>query len=281
MKPLRLALVGENTGYSRSPQVFAAMLRQAGVEGGCEVHSVPVDQLGRHVQRLTQEGYAGFGVTIPHKQRIIEYLDSVEESARVIGAVNSVGIHDGSMLGYNTDCDGFTYSLRRSGFDGCKRALILGCGGAARAVAFALSHDFGVSRFVVLGRSPDRLATFKHYLHQLTQPIEVMTIANPLELCDQSPGCDLVVNCTPVGGPNYCGESALPEGFVWTSVRLYFDLNYNHGSGMSGRVQRLGVPVIDGSVMLTAQAIRSLELWTGLKVDFEPVFEEVFSPITG
>jgi shikimate dehydrogenase len=281
MMPLRLALVGENIGYSRSPQVFAAMLRQAGVEGECEVHSVPVDQLGRHVQRLAQERYAGFGVTIPHKQRIIEYLDSVDESARVIGAVNSVGIREGSMKGYNTDCDGFTYSLRRSGFAGCERALILGCGGAARAVAFALSHDFGVSRFVVLGRRPDRLVVFKHYLHQFQQPIEIITIISPSELCGQSLNCDLVVNCTPVGGPNYCGESTVPEGFDWTSVRLYFDLNYNHGSGMFDRVRQLGVPVIDGSVMLTAQAIRSLELWTGIKVDFEPVFAEVFSHITG
>jgi len=276
MKPLRLALVGENIGYSRSPEIFAAMFRTLGVDARFDTHSVSGLQLGECIGMLRKDGCPGFAVTIPHKQTILKLVDVLDSSAQMVGAVNSVAVRNDQMTGYNTDCDGFSYSLRRNGFTACRKALILGSGGAARAAVYALNRDFGVTQFVVIGRSPGSLLSLADQFNSPEQSLEI-TIGDDLadpHVADL--GCDLMVNCTPVGGPNHVHETIIPGEYAWTKVALYYDLNYNAENRMLDEARSSGVAAMDGSAMLVAQAVRSLELWTGLTVNFETVYDMVF-----
>ena len=276
MKPLRFGLVGENIGYTKSPEIFAVMLAQLKLNGSFDAHSVSAQQLGACVRQMVESGFSGFAVTIPHKDNIGEYLDSVDESATAVGAVNSVGIRNGSLTGYNTDRYGFTFSLRRRDFSGCKQALILGTGGAARAVMAALRYDFGVTRFVMCGRWSGDAGRPTIETRRLRDLLQADVSAISFDECVRDPGCDLVVNCTPLGGPNHIDERAVPDGFGWGPAENYYDLNYNADNLMLIEAARHGVATMDGSAMLVAQAVRSLELWTGHKADFEPVYREVF-----
>ena len=276
MKPLRFGLVGENVGYSLSPDIFLAMLAQLQLEGGFDVHSVTKQQLGVCVRHLVESDCAGFSVTIPHKEQIGQFLDATDESASSAGAINSVSIRDGSLTGHNTDRDGFTYSLRRNGFTGCDRALIIGKGGAARAVMAGLRHDFGVTKFVVCGRSNGDAVDQADRLQVLREHLQAEIEAVPPEECVGDMRAELIVNCTPLGGPNHTDKSAVPEGLNWKSVVLYYDLNYNVGNCMVAEAGRQGVVSMDGSAMLVAQAVKSFELWTGHRADFETVYKKVF-----
>ncbi len=276
MKPLRFGLVGENVGYSLSPDIFLAMLAQLELKGCFDVHSVARQQLGPCVRQLVETGCSGFSVTIPHKEQIGQFLDATDDSAKAAGAINSVSIRNGSLTGHNTDREGFTYSLRRQGFTGCKRALILGRGGAARAVMAGLRHDFDVTKFVVCGRTNGDEADQADRLQALREHLQADIKAVPLEECAGDMSAELIVNCTPLGGPNHADKSAVPERLDWQSVSLYYDLNYNVGNRMVAEAQRHGVVATDGSTMLVAQAVRSFELWTGHRADFEMVYKKVF-----
>jgi len=276
MKPLHFALAGEDIGYSRSPHIFEAMFELLGREGRFDLCSVDREQLESCVANMAGSGVTGFSVTIPYKQAIIRYLNTVDESARVVDAVNSVAIRDNRLHGYNTDCFGASFALKKAGFTGCGRTLIFGTGGAARAVVYALHRDFDVRRFLVSGRSVAQSNNFKKHFQQHIQDtdIETVSITKTSEMRD--PGCGLVVNCTPLGGPHYADQNPLPDAFPWRADGLYFDLNYNENNAGVEQARGRGVKAIDGSTMLVAQAVESLRLWTGLEVAFEAVYKQVF-----
>jgi len=275
-KPLHFALVGENMHYSQSPRIFEAIFKHTNQAGRFDLHSVSRAQLGECVNRLVSEGAGGFSVTIPHKQAVIEHLDEVDPIAESLMAVNSVAIRDGRLFGYNTDCYGVTYALKRVSVSlGDGPALIYGSGGAARAVIHALCHDFGIRQFTVCNRSNAGLRAFKQDMNQAMASIEITTIVDNDSRNDIGASPTIVVNCTPLGGANHPDAAPFKLGHDWSGVQCYFDLNYNDDNRAISLMREQSVPVIDGSVMLIAQALKSFELWTGCRVDFEPIYQEV------
>lgn len=276
MKPLHFALIGEEIGYSRSPEIFAAIAGQLGREIKFDLHSVSSGQLRECLGQMIREGVIGFGVTIPHKQALISCLESVDDSARAIGALNSVTVAEGILRGYNTDYYGFSFALNRLGFKGCDQAMILGSGGSARAIIYSLAQDFGVRRFEVFGRDRDKLIDLKRHFSQYVQAIDITTVAGLFRNVEDAQRT-LLVNCTPLGGPRFADTSPLPTGFRWRSVELYFDLNYNADNSALASARQAGIRAADGSAMLVAQGAKSFELWTGMKVEFDPIYRQVFS----
>ena len=277
-KSPHFALVGENIHYSQSPRIFETIFEHTNQAGQFDLHSVNRAQLGECVNGLVSEDVGGFSVTIPHKQAVIEYLDELYPVAKSLMAVNSVAIRNGRLFGYNTDSYGVTYAFKRASIllnDG--QVLIYGSGGAARAVIHALYHDFGIKQFTVCNRSNNSLRTFKQEISQAMAPIEITTVIDTDDqdiITGASP--TIVINCTPLGGANYPDTAPFKLEHNWSGVRCYFDLNYNENNRAINLMREQSVPVIDGSVMLVAQALRSFELWTGDSVDFEPVYKDVF-----
>lgn len=152
---IRAAVIGFPIAQSLSPLIHQYWFRQHGVEGFYEAIEIHPDHLSARIQELTKNGYAGFNVTVPHKQAIMALCDTLDDTAKQIGAVNTVVIRDGKREGRNTDAFGFIENIRKEapGFDFTKGpALVIGAGGAARAVVYGLLQQ-GVPEIRIVNRT--------------------------------------------------------------------------------------------------------------------------------
>ena len=222
--------------------------------------------------RLHGEGYLGTNVTVPHKQSVLPLLDEVHPLARRIGAVNTVVKREGRLIGYNTDADGFLRSLREDGgFEPAgKRAIVLGAGGAARAVAFALL-DAGVQRLWLVNRGLERAVALAQ---DLADPRVEAARWHTRSFEQLIPRADLLVNCTIVGmahGPAE-GKSPLEERLL-DSHLLVYDLVYiPEETPLLAGARRAGARTIGGLPMLIYQGAAAFELWFDRKAPLDVMF---------
>lgn len=270
-------VVGHRISYSRSPELFQAIADIKNFTCRFVLHDIDPENFNTSFPDVLKSGIDGFSVTIPHKTRIISHISDVDSTAEMLGAVNSVGVRQGVAHGFNTDGHGFAVPLGeyRSMLQG-STAIVVGAGGAAKAVVHCLTNDLGVKTIIVLGRNKSRIDTFADFMRRCCNDADLRTL--PLTECDRIHDEDysIVVNCTPLGGWNHPDESPFPDGFVWRTGRLYYDLSYNDDNRLVRQTTERGMTAFDGSAMLIGQAIRSFYLWTGQTVDFAPVFESVF-----
>src|SRR3989338_322244 len=155
---MKLGIVGHQVSHSLSPVIQQAALRKAGIPGTYRIFPVPPRGLRAFVREARRQGLAGFSVTIPHKEAILPLLDRLSPEARLIGAVNTVVLRRRGSAGYNPDAAGYLRSLREARFrPKGKQALILGAGGAARAVLAALAPA-GIGSIAAFNRNPQRRA---------------------------------------------------------------------------------------------------------------------------
>lgn len=277
-KALRCGLIGHNVSYSKSSDLFTAMFDMLDLQGSFATLNVVPSDLERAVRQAVADKFDGLCVTIPHKRAIMPLLDELHPAAEAMGAVNSLAIlEDGRLQGHNTDCYGFSLPLQEhAGRLKHGRALIIGCGGGARAVVYGLYTDYELHDMVVLGRTKIRMkqlrTSLSSSLHRLD--IQPCTISDASSLASER--FDIIVNCTPLGGWNYPRTQPLPASMSYTQTRLYYDLNYNPDNVAVASAREAAVTAIDGSLMLAGQAVRSMEIWSGHTVSVEELSERVF-----
>lgn len=268
----RAGVIGHPLGHSISPVIFKAAFDAAGIDATYDAWDTPEDQLEGRVQALRGDDFLGANVTIPHKQAVLPFLDGTSELAAQAGAVNTI-VHEGDRLvGHNTDVAGFSRALREDlGFDARgKRTMLLGSGGAARAVALALIQA-GASLIYVVGRRPRKIDAMVVALKPLTPSGTTITWAywgdgSYLRALREA---DLLVNCTPVGtgGSDTAGQSPVPGDLLRPELAV-FDLVYNPlETPLIAEAKRRGARGISGAPMLIYQAAESFRLWTGQDAD--------------
>jgi shikimate dehydrogenase len=199
------------------------------------------------IRALPQAGFRGVNVTIPHKEAALLLADTVTETARDVGAANTLTFEDGRIHAENTDVSGFLTALRTSAYD--KTALVLGAGGSARAIVYALKQA-GAREIRVWNRTPDRAEA-------LADEFKVTTGEAP---------ADIVINCTSVGlhDPEETFKALPLAADEMSAGRLVVDLVYRHGGTLLLNVAKAnGAEVVDGLEILVAQGAASLERWTG------------------
>ncbi len=274
---MKFGLIGKNVSYSKSPDVFKAIFKVDRRDGSFEIFHAENDELHSKLNELVAIGLTAFSVTIPHKKAILEVLDEVDTVARTLDAVNSVVVDGKKLRGFNTDMYGFSLPLRKYA-ERLKHgtALILGCGGSARAVAYSLYADYEIKEIVVVGRSQDKLDCFEQALKKHLTSLKIRTIVKDQFRHQRNNRYAITVNCTPAGGWNKPNETPLPSRFNWEHTALYYDLNYNPDNILIQNAMNAKLIVIDGSQMLTGQAIQSYFIWTGRTVPFEPVYSDAF-----
>jgi shikimate dehydrogenase len=277
-KRLKFGLVGYNVLYSRSPEIFQTIFDMTGTVGDFELYDLPYAEFDRRFDELANSGVDALSVTTPYKMEVARRMDRLDEIAGVIGAVNSLYIRRGRLTGYNTDCHGFASALRPFASRLPQaQALVLGCGGAARAVVYSLVHDFNIGFVMVTGRNVTKLQEFQRVMTAcLGKSVLTAATYSELESIRDTADFELIVNCTPVGGGNMKGASPLPDAFLWPSGKIYYDLNYDDQIPAIAQANDAGLSTIDGRKMLVAQAVKSFELWTGRRVPFEAVFDKIF-----
>ncbi len=202
----------------------------------------------------------GVNVTVPHKEKILRHLDSLSDLAATVGAVNTVINRNGHLHGDNTDVFGFVQSLRsrRLRLRG-KRVVVIGAGGAARAVLYGLGQ-LGVGEVLLANRTPSRA---NRLIEQLGNAAPTVRIAPLTELAhdDTFDGAALVVNATSLG---WGGEPFPPLAIAASAARcLFYDTAYGRRTEFLRIAQSGRRPHTDGGEMLIQQGARALTLWTG------------------
>ena len=247
-------VIGDPVSKSLSPYMHNPAFQANGVDA-VFMH-LEVKDLERFITEFIPGSglnFGGLSVTMPHKQAIISYLDTVDESAKGIGAVNTVKFEDGKLYGYNTDARGFIEPLKKAYGDlnGAKAAL-LGAGGAARACAYALKKEGAdVTVFV---RDVGKAAPFAgEFGVELLDLAELDTV-----------GFDIVINATPVGMRAGEEDRSLLDSERLKGVKLVFDLITKPAeTSLIREAKKAGIPTIGGVEMLIAQGIKQFEIWTG------------------
>jgi shikimate dehydrogenase len=244
---VRYGLVGRNISYSFSRGYFIKKFETLGLQDHL-YENFDLPEIGGFAPLIeSYNNISGLNVTIPYKEAIIPYLDDLDANARKIGAVNTIKIEGNSLKGYNTDVYGFRNALEPLLKKHHRRSLILGTGGASKAVAFVFD-ELGIA-YQRVSRTP--------VAHQLDYAslTESIIKENPI-----------LVNCTPLGTyPNILDKPPIPYEFIGPE-HLLFDLIYNpEKTAFLKEGESHGAAISNGLRMLELQAEKAWEIWTGKK----------------
>jgi 3-dehydroquinate dehydratase/shikimate dehydrogenase len=253
-------VIGDPVSASLSPYMHNAAFADVGLNA--VFMPLKVKDLDAFIRRMVMSAtrelelnFAGFSVTMPHKQAIMPHLTDIDAVAAKIGAVNTVKINGERLIGYNTDAPGFIASLKGH-FPDLKgaRVAVLGAGGAARAVVYALQAEG--ADVTIFARDPEKAGAFASEFN--------VGIADLATINDQRSTIDVLVNATPFGmrGPN--AEKTPLTSDELAGVRFVYDLVTRRDETPLIREARLaGIPAIGGVEMLIVQGLRQFEIWTG------------------
>ncbi len=261
----RFAVFGHPINHSFSPIMHEASFRAIGFEGVYERRDVPPNQLKAALQQAEVEGFLGVNLTIPHKQLAVPMMDELTPEAARLGAVNTVLFRDGRWLGHNTDGLGFLLAVKaKLGFEPQgKRAAVIGCGGAGRAIALSLAGA-GIADMVLLDVDAGRAQALAETLHR--------DYAVAAQAADHAALCraDLVVQCSP-SGLAVCPEPAAVAADFRPGQVLY-DIVIPPGQPQTPTMREAalaGVRSANGIRMLVEQGALSFRFWTGLEANRE------------
>jgi shikimate dehydrogenase len=263
---LRAGVIGWPVAHSRSPALHGFWLRRYRIDGSYERFAVPPPELGRFVRGLPAGGYRGANVTLPHKEEALALMDRLEPSARRVGAVNTIVVAgDGALVGSNTDGFGFVESLREGAPEftlDAGPAVVLGAGGAARAIVAALV-DGGAPELRLVNRSRERAEALAE---AIGGPIRIFSWAERAQALD---GAALLVNTTSLGmqgqSPLELDLARLPPEAVVNDI-VYTPLE----TALLAAARRRGNRVVDGLGMLLHQARPGFAAWFGVEPEVTP-----------
>ena len=260
-----VGLIGHKLKYSISPQFQQAAFDYLRLDIRYDVWETSKDDLPQVMEGLRDASKLGANITIPHKEAVLPLLDKMDNDARRIRAVNTVVNREGKLIGYNTDASGFIRALRDDGAFSPrnKRVVLLGAGGAARAVGFALV-DAGVKSLIILNRGMERGRALAWDLKISDTEVIALSWKDGRTLIALGE-CDLLVNCTSVGMKDSSAEGKSPLGMGLIPKRaLVYDVVYNPmETPLLSAAKKVGARTLGGLPMLVYQGAASFELWTG------------------
>ncbi|HNP30574.1 MAG TPA: shikimate dehydrogenase [Nitrospirales bacterium] len=256
-------LLGNPVDHSLSPAIHNAAFRQLGLN--FVYLAFPVQDLEGAVRGLRALGHIrGLSITIPHKVAILPLLDSVEITAKHIGSVNTIVKDRGLLVGSNTDASGALQALQQGGVERSgQRVVILGSGGAARAIAFGLCVEGKIAHLTLLGVDDQERTTLATDLKAKTSiPLHDAPLS-PETLQAAMAHAQLLIHCTPIGMHPKIEESCVPKHLLHRELTV-MDIVYNPlHTRLLQDAQAAGCHTIQGIDMFLHQAIGQFELWTG------------------
>lgn len=278
---IRLGLIGFPIEHSMSPVLHSAALQACGLQGTYSLFPIKREDtrgLNTLLKQVRTGELNGLNITIPHKQNIIQFLDEITPLARTVGAVNTIYLREGKLIGDNSDASGFLTDLNNFlqvskpiwwKIDGeiDKSALILGAGGSARAVAYALvSAGWNIT---VAARRIEQVNELANS-HLNVSPYDQIHISPLLSTIH------LIVNTIPLGMVPKIDASPWIEGLVFPKSAVLYDLIYNPSETLLVQQARAaGLQASTGMGMLVEQAALAFELWTGLDIPRSLMFDAI------
>lgn len=269
---LRFGILGHPVAHSLSPAMHAASFRALGLDASYTAFDVPPGGLAESIRLRQSEGYTGLNVTVPWKEEAARLMTRLDGFARDIGAINTIRFDaDGATVGFNTDAIGFLEDLKATlGLTPAgKTVLLVGCGGAGRALAGACLRE-GCRRLMLANRTPARAVALAEALaaHAAPGSPRIEAIApDPESWLAAARSADLVLHCTTAGLRRDDAPPLLPASAFHPGQSLY-DIVYTQPETPIMRAARAGgASAANGLGMLLRQGAASFKIWTGLDAD--------------
>lgn len=267
-----IGLLGHPVAHSKSPIMHNSMFQALKLNYAYLAFDVEPKQLEEAVTAVKALHIRGLNVTIPHKVEIMPFLDEISEEARIIGAVNTVVNENGKLLGYNTDGEGYVRSLLEETGTTLigKKVLVLGAGGAARAINYSLSKQ-PIRQLVIVNRDKEKADQMKN---ELKKQVEV-GVAGYEELEEEIRKTDVIINTTSIGMFPHSHQSLIEK--EWIEPRhLVSDIIYNPlATQLLQDAKEQGAVVHSGLGMFVYQGVLAFEKWTGITPDPNVMRESV------
>ena len=255
------AIIGDPVEHSLSPVMHNAAFKELGLNLVYVAFTVTTKELKTAILGARSLGLRGLNVTMPHKNAVMNYLDEVDATAKAIGAVNTILNNQGKLIGYNTDGNGAMIALKENGvYPEKKKMLLLGSGGAAKAIAYQAVQD--VDELVILNRSPEKAKELAEMLQKnFGKKVKSGTLSSAV-LEEELKTTDILVNATSVGMHPDVNRSPVPSNLLKRDLCV-MDIIYNPLETrlvMDAKV--VGAKVVSGVEMLIYQGAVAFEVWT-------------------
>jgi len=255
------AVIGDPVEHSLSPAMHNAAFQKLGLNIVYVAFKVTKNELKYAISGARSLGFLGLNVTMPHKNAVISYLDEVDSTAEAIGAVNTIRNNQGKLAGYNTDGKGAMIALQESGVDPEeKKMLLLGAGGAAKAIAFQAVQE--VEELVILNRTPEKAEQLAELLFKKFGSKVKGGALSVNVLKKEMKTADILVNATSVGMHPDVNMSPVPSDLLRRDLCV-MDIVYNPlETKLVKDAKAVGAKVVLGLDMLLYQGAVSFEIWT-------------------
>jgi shikimate dehydrogenase len=273
-------LIGDPVEHSCSPLMHNAAFQYLRINSVYLALQVRTDGLSEAINGIKSMSIPGMNVTIPHKVAIMKYLDEIDPNAKKIGAVNTVINKDGRLIGYNTDGKGALAALKNEKVDPVgKKVVLLGAGGAARAIAFSIAPS--VSTLVILNRTKAKAIALAH---AIKTGLNIEIIGKELTnttLSRELSNTDLLINTTSVGMPPNIKETLVQRHLIRSDM-VVFDIIYNPPeTRLLNEARAAGATTLNGVNMLVNQGALSFKLWIGLKPPIDVMLRAIQQSLRG
>ncbi|MCS6897305.1 MAG: shikimate dehydrogenase [Nitrospira sp.] len=273
-------IIGNPVEHSLSPAIHNAAFRALGVN--CVYLAWKVERIGDALRGLRALGnFRGASVTIPHKVSALPFLDEIEPTAARIGAINTIVSEGGRLIGHNTDATGALRALREGGVAlAGRRIVMVGSGGAARAIAFALAAESGAEKLTILGIDHAERTTLLNDLRAKTAlPVDGAGLEEDI-LRRIIPEAHVLIHCTPVGMFPKVDATCVPASLLHADLAV-MDIVYNpRTTRLLKEASLVGCRTIGGLDMFLHQAVAQFELWTNRPAPVDVMRSVVESRLT-
>jgi shikimate dehydrogenase len=256
-------IIGDPVEHTLSPGMHNAAFKKLGLDNIYVPFHVKPDQLENALNGAFSLGIKGFNVTIPHKTEVIKYLDYLDIAAGLIGAVNTIEFGNNGAVGHNTDGIGAVRAIEELESVKNKKIMILGAGGAARAISFQILLS-GAKHLVIANRTIEKALELKDDLEKLEHEVKVTDLGLKLE--KELEDTDILINTTPIGMYPNISQKPLVTANMMHNDLIVNDIVYNPlKTGLLVEAEKAGAKTISGIKMLMYQGVESFKIWTGIE----------------
>jgi shikimate dehydrogenase len=277
----RVGIIGHPIGHTLSPAMHTAAFTELGLPFTYGVFDVTEEFLPALIASVRKNNFAGLNVTIPHKQHVIPLLDELTQDARTMGAVNTIVMNSGKLVGGNTDVDGIEQTLAHfKGRIQNASVVLLGAGGGARAAAYAIAKSFSPGCIRFYNRTTGRAEKIADEFRKIFPKMAFEVAHEHQQLSGIIAESTLIVNTTPAGMTPNIEALPIPPAIRFSNKQIIFDIIYTPvETAFLRRAKGDGAVTVNGVEMFVHQGAKAFELWTGKTFPVETARQAVLKAL--
>ena len=269
-------IIGYPLSHTLSPSMHNFIYQKLGIDVEYKKWEISPNNLKSHIEKINNENFIGANITVPYKEKIIPLLDEIRNEAKFTGAVNTIVKNNNKLIGYNTDVYGIEQTLDiKLKNDVINNAVIFGAGGAAKAALFVLLQR-GLNNLTIVNRTKSNALKMISKFNNVNYDQTIITLNEKSQIKSACLSADLIINTTILGmkGSGYEDISPIDSTFI-DSNSVIFDMVYNPTKTPLIKIAlERNANIIEGLNMLVYQAIKSIELWTGIRPSFDDMYSK-------